>query len=61
MLLIFQHIAEAAHLMAPLEIVQGVLHQQAEIIEILPFFLVKLTRLVIHQAEGAEHHPIQCP
>lgn len=61
MLLIFQHVAEAAYLMAPLEIVQGALYQQAEIIEILALRLIEGTRLAVYQTEGAEHHSVQRP
>ena len=61
MVLVLQHLVEAAYLMAPLQIVQCALHQEAEVVEIAAGFLVEVARCMIHQAEGTEHHAIQCP
>ncbi len=59
MLLVFQHLVEGAHLVAPLQIVQGVLHQAAEVVEIPAGIFVEMARHMVHQAEGAEHHAIE--
>ena len=60
-LLVFQHLVEAAYLMAPFQIVQGVLHQAAEVVEVATGLLVEVARCMIHQTEGAEHHAVQRP